>query len=173
MCMNFRVEDNDTAGEQLPTSRLKLYDSWTIRYRSCQILANQVNDAVGEIFLPLHIFTLMSLAIVGSYLLIRLKTGFLLTFSLIWVNFIMTIWMFVWGMGTLFQKYSEESIQSKIDKCHSFYFRKVLKSCPPIRVNIGSFKKLEKRVIMAIYIGVVDTTITLLIASNKRTYYEN
>jgi len=142
---------------------LQACKAWICQYRSSQILSIEVNNAIGQVFLPVHMFAVLSVTILASYLLIKHKFGLLFTVSLVAFDVVMAYFMFTWGKAAAFKTLSKKALNSVLDRSINLYQQKLFHSCSPITVHIGSFATLDKRILIRTYLVVVDFVISLLV----------
>ena len=141
-------------------------DTWILRYRGSQLLTNLLNEAIGHIFLHIHMFFILGLTTIAIFLLIKMKVGIVITILLFIYNVIMGCTISTWGKLTKFEELSTKALQSRKydrDKTCENLKVKVLRSCRPMIVKVGSFLKLNKKVCLASYAVVIEYTILLLI----------
>jgi hypothetical protein len=114
-----------------------------------------------------NIFSVFSGTVLSSYLIVKLKGAVLMTIGLIGFNFTMGYLMAVWNKETEFDKISRQVVDSRLRNANNSFEQKTLRSFLPIVIKVGSLTQLDKRVVLGIYAAIVDSTITLLVASKE------
>ncbi len=115
----------------------------------------------------MNIFSVFSGTVLSSYLIVKLKGAVLMTIGLIGFNFTMGYLMAVWNKETEFDKISRQVVDSRLRNANNSFEQKTLRSFLPIVIKVGSLTQLDKRVVLGIYAAIVDSTITLLVASKE------
>jgi hypothetical protein len=134
---------------------------WLLEYRVCQLLGKQVNECLGAYFLPIHVSEIMLLAVIASYVLIRLDIDFIFVVSLITLDVLIIYFFSFWKKATVFTKLSTAAIESQ--KAKSKYSKLVCKSCRPISIFLGEYYVLSEVFLLGAFAAIVNYTIQLLL----------
>jgi len=139
---------------------------WIQGYRTFQLLMTEFNDVMGKIFLPVQMAGMISICVVGNYALVRLEElHFIGVASVLVFDLTCGALLSIWNRGARFQQLSVKIVQRGRAASRDHFSRRLVRSCPIISVQIGSFYPLSRRVIQDIISGVGLSCLSLLLAT--------
>ncbi|XP_035709381.1 uncharacterized protein LOC110851927 isoform X1 [Folsomia candida] len=136
-------------------------------YRSLQLLQAEFNFCCRDWLFPTHKGVVMMVAIVGIFGAIRLPPprsvvmGVTATFAMLYLSLIF------WRLGKIRQKSGEtlKAWKTAAGGARSKGFRKWLRSCLPLRVEIGGFYIVDRATVVVVWGTVFNFTTTLLLST--------
>jgi hypothetical protein len=105
----------------------------------------------------------MLLAVIASYVLIRLSIDFIFVVSLITFDVLIIYFFSFWKKATVFTKLSTAAIESQKVKNQQKYSKLVYQSCRPITIILGEYYVLSKVFLLGAFAAIVNHTVQLLL----------
>jgi hypothetical protein len=122
---------------------------------------------MGQVFMPINLFSIIGLFCLSNYLLMRWKMDGLITTSQILFNTVICYMLVLWKKGVFTLQLSQKILKGRKDQATNRYSRALVKSCRPLPICVGPFFNLTNNVVLGSGDAVFSYTISLLLASKK------
>jgi len=156
------------------------FEKCILYYRAIYILSNEFNSAFGILFIPMVKLALIGVAMLSFFALIifwdvmdivGLGTIIFVLFNSIFLLIPVSIIMSgLYGSSVIFRHNLQNYVQLINNKKTRKYYETLLKSCPIIRCQIGSFYHMEAKAKLTLLQHVVNGVVFLLVNVGRKKY---
>lgn len=130
----------------------------------------QFNACIAEILVPAQLACVLALTTICNFVILKVHLNALaITIPVIVADVGCMGFIYVaMREGSQFLVLSQRVLVKRKPACDSHYLIKKLKACPPFGGKVGSFRMVDKTLLLIVYAAIVDYTITLSLTYNAK-----